>query len=242
MIIATPLCGAGRVVIWWRHVAAQTLPNIPIILLPGLNGDPRVFAAQVGAIPSASVARWLPPARHEPLVEYAARVARAIDPGGPCVIGGVSFGGIVALEASRHLRDARACVVIASSRDVHGLPTPVRLLRPLASWIAPVALQTAVGAGWASAQTLSPHKRRRGGPVCAEQVAFRRWALAALLTWKPSGLPPCPVRQIHGERDATFPASRARADEFVSHAGHLLTVTHADRVTAFLRLAAARGT
>ena len=117
--------------------------DVPIILLPGLNGDARVFGPQVAAFPSLTVARWIAPAQSESLAAYAERMALALDPGRPCLVGGVSFGGIVAMEMARHLR-ARACIVIASSRDVDGLPAAVRLLRPVAAVVPPTALSLAI--------------------------------------------------------------------------------------------------
>src|SRR5687767_15115116 len=106
--------------------------SLPIILLPGLNGDSRVLAPQARAFPTLRVARWLPPLESESLADYGRRLARALDPGRPCMIGGVSFGGIVALEAARHFQ-ARGCVLIASSRNARGLPSVLRLLQPFAN-------------------------------------------------------------------------------------------------------------
>ena len=45
------------------------------------------------------------------------------------------------------------------------------------------------------------------------------------------------VVQIHGERDATFAASRTKADVLVPGAGHMLTVTHARQVNEFIHSA-----
>ena len=211
-------------------------PDVPIILLPGLNGDVRVFGPQVLAFPSLTVGRWIPPVASESLARYAKRMAGALDPGRPCVVGGVSFGGLVALEMARHLQ-ARVCVVIASSRDVSGLPTTVRLLRPLAAILPLAVLTLAAQYGSASAVRIFPACGRRIARLSPDELAFRRWAVQALLTWRgvrPTG---CEVVQIHGERDATFAASRTKADVLVPGAGHMLTVTHARQVNEFIHSA-----
>ena len=58
----------------------------------------------------------------ESLPDYAARMAATIKPSGdsPLVIGGVSFGGMLAYEMARHMK-ADAVVLIASCRTRHGL-------------------------------------------------------------------------------------------------------------------------
>jgi len=209
-------------------------PDLPIILLPGLNGDARIFAPQALAFPSLTIARWIPPAESESLADYARRLAGALDPGCPCLVGGVSFGGIVAMEMARHLH-ARACVLIASSRDPNGLPKAVRLLRPIAAVVPSTALTWAIRSGWESATPLAPACARRIARLSPEEMTFRRWALQAVLTWRGVRSPACPVLQIHGERDATFAANRSKADVILPGAGHMLTLTHVEQVNEFLR-------
>jgi pimeloyl-ACP methyl ester carboxylesterase len=214
-------------------------PDVPIILLPGLNGDARIFGPQAAAFPSLRSARWLEPGKSESLAAYAERMARTLDPGRPCLIGGVSFGGVVALEMARHLQ-VRVCVLIASSRDVDGLPAAVRILRPIAAVVPPIALTLGIRCGAASAASAAPRFHRRIARLSPAEFAFRRWALQALLTWRVRDVPECPVVQIHGQHDATFAASRTKADVILPHAGHLLSLTHAEQVSSFIRSAIGR--
>ena len=205
----------------------------PMILLPGLNGDERVFEPQAEMFDSARVASWIKPLTGESMREYARRLAHRIDPGQECIVVGVSFGGIVAMELSRHVK-ALACVVIASTRDVKGLPRAVRMMRPMAAAMPVAILGHAVRGGWTSAATTLPRVKRRVRRMSCEQLKFRQWAITALLRWKPAAESPCPVIQIHGDRDATFPAGRRDAEFVVHGAGHLLTLTHAAQVNAHL--------
>src|SRR3954464_5327650 len=105
--------------------------DVPLILVPGMAADERLFAPQRAAFPRLLVPAWIEPLPQEPLRSYAARLARQVDPGRPCVVGGASCGGIVALEMAAPL-PARACVLIASGRSPGELPRWYRLLRPAA--------------------------------------------------------------------------------------------------------------
>src|SRR4051794_1621671 len=109
--------------------------NLPIILLPGMAADDRLFRLQRDTLPGLITPAWIEPCDREPLIAYARRIARCIDPGGPCFVGGASFGGLVALEMAVHLR-AEACFLVASVRSDRELLWRFRALRPLA-WLGP---------------------------------------------------------------------------------------------------------
>src|SRR4051794_30719168 len=94
---------------------------VPLILLSGMAADERLFAPQRAAFPHLVVPAWIEPLAKEPLPAYAARLARQVDPGRPCIVGGASFGGLVALEMAHYLQ-ARACVLISSVRSPRELP------------------------------------------------------------------------------------------------------------------------
>jgi thioesterase domain-containing protein len=106
------------------------MADLPLILLSGMGADERVFALQQRAFPNLIVPRWISPLEDETLTSFAARLARQIDPGGPCFMGGASFGGFVALEMARHLQ-AKACFLIGSVRSPAELPRRIRILRTL---------------------------------------------------------------------------------------------------------------
>src|SRR5262249_3648447 len=120
------------------------MSDVPIILLSGMAADERLFAPQRAAFPSLRVPAWIAPRPGEPLRAYAARLARQVDPGCPCLVGGASFGGVVALEMAPLLQ-ARACVLIGSIRAPDELPRRWQALRPLTTF-GPTALGMAAGA------------------------------------------------------------------------------------------------
>jgi pimeloyl-ACP methyl ester carboxylesterase len=166
-------------------------------------------------------------------------MAAAFDPGGPCFVGGCSFGGMVAQEMSRHL-DARACFLIASIRGPAEFPLRLRLLRPWA-WLLP-GFCTGIPGRLAEAILAIAGNRMRS----VTRSVFRqfadcsgrqvRWAGLAALGWQPtSAAPPCPVFQIHGDRDPSLPCRLTRPDVIVPGAGHLLPLTHPEVVNEFLR-------
>ncbi len=216
-----------------QHSAHRPLQ---IIMLPGLNGDPRVFAHQVAAFPGSIVVQWPVPLHVERLSEFAKRLARSLNPPMPCAVIGVSFGGIVAIELCKHL-DARCCILIASSRDANGLPRSIRLARSFTTAVPPAMISHALRAGWSTAAASLPGVQRRTRRLSPAQKHLQQWALRQLFTCQLSRPRSCPVVQIHGDSDHQFPAGVASADHVIRGGGHLITLTHSDEVNAAMSAA-----
>src|SRR5207244_10859524 len=116
---------------------------------------------------------------------YAGRLAAVVDPGRPCVVGGASFGGVVALEMARHL-DAVACILIGSVPSPTGLPRRWRMLRPVAMF-GPDALRILAATGkLLFRRFLDAGTLRRLEKLSRPEAAFVRWAMCAVVRWRPS--------------------------------------------------------
>lgn len=212
--------------------------EVPMIFFAGMGADRRLFAPQMRAFPQLVVPDWLEPVPHERLVDYAHRFAQRVDPGGPCIVGGASFGGFVAIEAARHLQ-ARAVFLIGSVKSARELPPRIRLLARLSrilpfipfEWVAPVSAFAHAASGWALPQSARSVLRQ----LSDAEGRFLRWASGATLRWTVSRHPlPCPVYHIHGGRDHVLPARHTQPDVVVSDAGHVLSLTHGEQVNAFI--------
>lgn len=62
---------------------------------------------------------------------------------------------------------------------------------------------------------------------------FVRWGLRALVEWQPTPLA-VPVFHIHGTADRLIPNSGVDPTAVVNGGGHVLPLSHADQVTAFI--------
>lgn len=217
---------------------------LPLILLPGMGGDARMFRPQLAALANAMVSAWIEPQRGESLAAFALRMAQVVDPGGPCFVGGASFGGMVALEMARHL-SARACFLIGSIRSPREFPRRIRILRPWLGRIAgrsPDVIPALVRViRWAVPSRMAPALRSMLDQLADTDRRFFRWAALAVLRWEESPEPlAVPIAQIHGDRDHILPHRLTRPDMLVYGAGHLLSMTHGDAVNQFIEAGMAR--
>lgn len=99
---------------------SATLP--PLVLLPGMMCDARVFAPQVAMLSLATSVMVSPVTGADSIAALAARVLR--DAPDRFVLGGLSMGGIVAMEVARMAPDRLAGVILM---DTNPLPeTPAK--------------------------------------------------------------------------------------------------------------------
>lgn len=211
---------------------------IPLILFSGLAADASVFAPQKIAFPQLTVPRWPVPAPNESMDSYCQRLADELRVPGPCVIGGASFGGMVAQEISRYL-DPLAIILIGSVRSPAELPGYARWsrsLRFLVPWL-PIRLLQAMMAPAASnlARRTSPH-------LCGLARQFRacdprvfRWSLRRILDWRETPEVACPIYHVHGDRDFVLPSRLTKPDRIVAGGGHVISLTHPTEVNQYIR-------
>ncbi len=198
------------------------------------------------AFPQLIVPPRIPPRRNESLPDYAARMAETITPSRdrPLVLGGVSFGGMLAYEMARHLRPD-VVVLIASCRKQESLSPVYRAGRRLVPWI-PFWVWSVAKLDLISGVVV---RMRLGVAASQRDLAIRmfrdadsrymHWTLQAILNWDPQPLLGVRVLQIHGGRDSLIPARRVEADQIIPDGGHMINVTHADQVNLFITKAAA---
>jgi len=202
-----------------------------------MDGDPNVFFSQKLAFPDLIIPERIPPETDDDLTTYCRRLAEEIDPGQPCFVGGASFGGLIALEMTRHL-DTLACFLIGSVRGPNELPGRIRSLRALevALSLVPVRLLQ-----FSAATAAKPIRRVGGKHLGAVMRQFStadahtlRWSARQVLQWDTT-YEDVLVRQIHGAHDHVFPLGNVRPDEIVPGGGHAVSMTNGRQVNEFLR-------
>lgn len=215
------------------------MSEFQLVLFPGLGADYRLLEPQRAAFPQLIVPPWLPPQKNESLPHYAARMAETIVPSrdAPFILGGVSFGGMLAYEMAGILKPD-AVVLIASCRSNKSLRPIFTPVRWLPSVVPPQA--------WNVAKLLAgPVMRWKHGNAAKRELlvnmfgdsdsCFMHWTLNAIFHWNPPPIEGIPVYQIHGRRDPLIPASRVQADLIIPSGSHLINITHANEVNAFIR-------
>lgn len=215
---------------------AETPMSATLVLLPGLGADPRLFGPQEQAVPGLFSLAWPESRPNDTLPSYAARIAARLPRAESLVLGGSSFGGMVALEIAARIRP-RAVILLGSCTSPRAIAPWIRGATP---WLrtAPTACFRPRRWGLSLAGPIfgdagRDHQALAWSMVRGIDPAFLKWGIGAILTWRPTPVQ-VPVRQIHGSRDHLIPLRNVRPDRVIPGAGHLLTLTHAEEVNAFL--------
>jgi pimeloyl-ACP methyl ester carboxylesterase len=212
-----------------------------LLLLPGIGADRRLFEDQRLCAADRRVIEWIPPLTpDEPLSDYARRLAHTIDSTSPFVLAGASFGGMVALELARHTHPD-AVILIGSCRSPSSLPASYRFLRACSDLVPDVLFGRMFVAAPLIASRFGvrsrEHRQLFADMLRQTAPSFVRWATRAILTWPGIDELPVPIRHIHGEDDRIIPLRCVKPDVVVKRAGHMLNVTHAAEVNAFIEMA-----
>ena len=213
------------------------MPAERFILIPGMGADERLFGPQRAygfdfEVPSMPI-----PEPADDMPTYAARVRDRLALDGPCVIGGVSFGGMLAYELAALCR-ARCALMIASCRSRAVIPGYYRLAELVSRFLPDSLIRRRCVASsriLARLESLNHAQYRLIRDMSIDvPVLFLRRVGRMILRW--DGVPPlsCPRYHIHGQIDRVVPLKGNEPDEVVPDGGHLINLTHAEQVNRFI--------
>lgn len=208
-----------------------------VVLFSGMGGDDRLFRSI--RIPEAEIVTpdHTEPAHGETLTQYASRVADDLDIQPAYIIGGVSFGGMLAGEIARQ-RPVAGLILLGSCLRPSRLPWSYRWLERLGRFIPDFVL---------GLRSWPPLVRWRFAPLthdaetcliemasCYPAEQLREFG-RMVIDWPGVDNIPCPVLSIHGEWDRIIPLKCAEPDVILKDAGHAFTLTHADQTNSAIR-------
>jgi pimeloyl-ACP methyl ester carboxylesterase len=203
--------------------------------ISGLGADERVFQRlQVEGF-RLNFLRWLDPIGNEPIEDYSKRMTSQVEDRAPLLMG-VSFGGMMALEMSKHIPTEKI-ILVSSIKTRKELPQWMKFsgrlrLNRLApqrpwQWMSPVENHFLGTEGWEEEQ-IARSFRENIDP------RYLRWALKQILNWQ-NQFQPSRLYQIHGSADKTFPIKKVRATHIVKGGGHFMVMNRASEISGILQ-------
>lgn len=212
-------------------------PEPRLIFFSALAADANIFVPQKLAFPQLVVPSWPIPASQESLAAYCDRIAEQYGTEEPCILGGASFGGIVALHVAQRVKP-KAVILMGSIRSPYELPQAVRGCR----WLKPFLFLLPIRCLQFFFRPLATLRLRYLPAVYGFSRYLRRanpqviqWSMARVLDWDVAPRLDCPVFHIHGDRDWILPMRYTRPTKIVAGGGHLLTLSHPNIVNDFIR-------
>ncbi|TWT47781.1 alpha/beta fold hydrolase [Botrimarina hoheduenensis] len=218
------------------------------VLIPGLGADAELFYPQKEALGRELVV-CLP--QREPLAKSftaaAEQLAHRMKHLGltrePYQLGGMSFGGSLAVEMTRFLdRKPQRLMLIAANRTRATLPLRFAVARSLGGFVprsvVPAFLRGGAGLLARRERLDAEQTQRLRGMSERVNYPLLMAGARAIAGWRfndddieAQGVP---VRQIHGRGDGVIPPVKRHVTDWIEEGRHLINWTHAERVNAWL--------
>ncbi|WP_242085165.1 alpha/beta hydrolase [Aestuariivivens sediminis] len=180
---------------------------IHVYLMPGMAASPQIF--EYIKLPNEQFQihylEWMLPIENETLKAYALRMNQHIHHD-QIVLLGVSFGGILVQEMSRHIK-VKKLIIVSSVKSSSELPKRFLLLKWTRAykllptkWISNIKLFSKYAFGENVQRRLDLYKRY----LSFNQPEYLKWAIEQLVCWKQQEVIP-KIVHIHGDHDHVFP-------------------------------------
>ncbi|WP_299114465.1 alpha/beta hydrolase [uncultured Winogradskyella sp.] len=182
---------------------------IHVYLMPGMAANPSIFE-HIRLPEDQFEIHWLEwkiPIKNESLESYAKRMIEDIAHVNPVLLG-VSFGGILVQEMSKHM-SLRKLFVVSSVKSHHELPKRLKLLKYTKAYkILPTQLVSNVDllAKYAFGETIKKRVELYKKYLSVNDKVYLDWAIKEVVCWNQEA-PNSQAIYIHGDKDFVFPHS-----------------------------------
>lgn len=235
----------------------STISSIDLILLPGLGATASLLDPQRTFFPNLKTPTWPSHEGCKSLIDFAERCAEIWSSGDspilprdkPYVIGGVSFGGQVALEIAfamlQQVGPAPAAVLLISScRGAEAVGNSFRWQQALGCRL-PTFLSDLILRRVAAPKMIRDEQLSAADARIIRRMAdkmdwnFLRWSANACASWdRVAGeidQLSIPVHQIHGAVDRIIRPPTSRDATLLFRGKHLIHMTHRDEVNRWIQ-------
>lgn len=182
---------------------------IHVYLMPGMAANPSIFENIMFPKDMFQIhwLEWKIPLKGESLANYAKRMIADITHD-DIVLLGVSFGGILVQEMSKHMR-LRKLFVVSSVKSHHELPKRLKILKYTKAYkILPTQLVSNIDllAKYAFGETIKKRVELYKKYLSVNDKGYLDWAIKQVVCWDQEH-PNKDAIYIHGDKDIVFPNS-----------------------------------
>ncbi len=208
-----------------------------LILFPGLAADERMYAGITCHNREVVTPRLLIPRPGENMTSYARRHIETLRINTDDVIGGCSFGSLVASEIARQ-HSCRGLVLLSGAVSSQAMVHQAQQLNRWARWLPYALIRRILTRHW--------FLQRVFGGGTEEQLALGRIMIEEApeqlvreggrlaVSYFPDQDVSVPVFALHGAQDRVIRPPQLASLELLEDAGHGMVVSHPDKVAQFL--------
>lgn len=200
--------------------------KIHVYLMPGMAASPLIF--QYIKLPAGQfeihLLEWFLPKDNESISDYALRMCKHIKHDN-IVLLGVSFGGVLVQEMSKHVT-LRKLIIVSSVKSMNELPKHMLLAKATKAYkLVPTQLASNIDVleKYAYGEAVNKRIELYKKYLSVNDSKYLKWALKNMVCWEQEEIDPNLVH-IHGDRDMVFPIKNIKKCVVIKNGTHIAII------------------
>jgi pimeloyl-ACP methyl ester carboxylesterase len=200
------------------------MSKIPVYFMPGLAASPAIFERIKldESVFEMYMLEWEIPLEKELLSDYALRISKKINHPNPVLIG-VSFGGILVQEISKHIK-VRKVIIISSVRSNVEFPRRMKIGKTTKAYkLIPMKLILNIEnlAKYSFGEKVNKRIKLYEKFLAVRDLKYLQWAVESVILWDRDRIDENVVH-IHGDQDDVFPIKYINSCVVVKGGTHIM--------------------
>ncbi|ULC58867.1 alpha/beta hydrolase [Flaviramulus sp. BrNp1-15] len=199
---------------------------IPVYLMPGMAASPKIF--EHIQLPEDQfkiyLLEWMIPIENESLRDYAIRLSKNIKHDNVVLLG-VSFGGVLVQEISKHIT-VRKLIIVSSVKSVTELPKRMLLAKTTKAYkLLPTQLASNIDiiSKYAFGNNVTKRIELYKKYLSVNDSKYLNWAIENMVCWNQKTCNPNTIH-IHGDNDSVFPIKNITNCITVKNGTHIMII------------------
>ena len=211
------------------------MEKINVYLMPGMAANSMIFEyIRLPEMFKIHKLDWMIPKKKETLKHYAKRICKKINEPDPILIG-VSFGGILIQEVSKHL-NYKKIVIISSIKTSKELPISMKMAKKTNihkilpyQWINNLDKLTLFAFGDGIKKKIKLYMKY----LSFKDPNYLKWAMDCIVNWDQKETIKDLIH-IHGKKDNVFPVKNLSGKVHLIEGNHAIIITRAHQINKLL--------
>ncbi|MFV9550331.1 alpha/beta hydrolase [Algibacter sp. PT7-4] len=199
---------------------------IHVYFMPGMAASPKIF--EYIKLPENQfkihLLEWMIPLDNEKLSDYALRLSKSIKHSN-IVLLGVSFGGVLVQEISKHIK-VRKLIIVSSVKSMYELPKKMLLAKTTKAYLlVPTQLASKVDVleKYAFGETITKRLELYKKYLSVNNSKYLSWAIKEMVCWNQLAYR-SDIIHIHGDKDAVFPIKNIKKCIVIKNGTHIAII------------------
>jgi esterase/lipase len=194
--------------------------------MPGMAANPSIF--EHIKLPDETFEmhflEWIIPTKNESLASYAKRITVNIEHENPVLVG-VSFGGVLVQEISKHIT-LKKLIIVSSVKSKKELPKKMRIAKITKAYkLLPTQFVSnfEAFAKYAFGESVKKRVKLYEKYLSVSDKTYLDWAIEQMVRWEQNSVIPG-IIHIHGDKDPVFPIKNISDCIIVKGGTHIMII------------------